>query len=93
MSAARDDENAREASPVASHAPASGVVRKDELDAELAGDAPPWSATRAYLARGEHAAWIEAHAARSRAFAEVLAALQNDDDERAEGASVRRPRR
>jgi hypothetical protein len=66
----------------ASSAPASGVVRKEDFDAELAGLTPSWTAVNAYLSRGEHRVWVEAHAARSPAFAEVLAALRNDHEER-----------
>ena len=79
-----------DAGPSHASSPVSGIVRKEELDAELAGDAPPWSAVRAYLARGEHRAWVEAHATRSRAFAEVLAALRNDAEDR--DAELRRRR-
>jgi hypothetical protein len=47
----------------------------------------------AYLARGEHQERVEGHAATSRAFAEVLAALRNDQEERAAHARRRsRPR-
>jgi hypothetical protein len=65
-----------------SPAPASGIVRRDELDAESSGGAPPWRVVHAYLARGEHRAWVEAHAHRSRAFAEVVEALRNDHEAR-----------
>jgi hypothetical protein len=58
-------------------APRSGVVRR-----EGAGDPPPWEVVSAYLARGEHRAWVEAHAEQSQAFAEVLAALRIDHEER-----------
>jgi hypothetical protein len=72
-------------SPPTPAAPAaSGIVRRDEFDAELAGETPPWEVVYAYLSRGEHHAWVEAHAERSRAFAEVLAALRNDHEERRE---------
>ena len=57
-------------------APASGVVRREDLDG-----APPWDVVRDYLEHGDHADWVEAHAQRSRAFADVLAALRNDRDE------------
>jgi hypothetical protein len=63
---------------------ASGIVRKDDFDGELAGEAPPWHVVYAYLSEGAHRAWVEAHAQRSRAFAEVLAALRNDHEERSE---------
>ncbi len=68
--------------------PVSGVVCKDELDAWEAADAPPWGVVRAYLDRGEQRAWVEGHAARSPAFAQVLAALRNDAEERDAGARV-----
>ena len=59
----------------------SGIVCKEELVPEPGG-APPWEVVLAYLSRGEHRAWVEGHAAESRAFAEVLAALRNDQEER-----------
>ena len=65
-----------------SPAPASGIVRRDELEAEASGDAPPWTVVHAYLTSGEHRAWVEAHAQRSRAFAEVVEALRNDHEAR-----------
>jgi hypothetical protein len=60
--------------------PASGIWRKEP---EGEGDVPSSAVVSAYLARGEHRAWVEAYAARSRAFAEVLAALRSDHEERA----------
>jgi len=66
----------------AAGSPASGVVRKEDADPEPGG-APPWAMLSAYLTRGEHGDRVEAHAARSRAFAEVLAALRHDQEERA----------
>jgi hypothetical protein len=63
--------------------PESGVV---PLGSSNPDEAPPWTVVHAYLTRGEHAAWVEAHAARSRAFADVLAALRNDAEERQERA-------
>jgi len=72
-------------SPPASTGPAaSGIVRKEDFDVELAGEAPPWHVVHAYLSGGEHRAWVEAYAQRSRAFAEVLTALRNDHEERRE---------
>lgn len=68
--------------------PASGVVRREELEAELYDVAPPWTVVHAYLARGEHHRWVEHYASRSRAFAEVLEALRNDHEERREGRTV-----
>ena len=62
----------------------SGIVLKEEFDAQLAGEAPPWHVVHAYLSEGHHRDWVEAHAQRSRAFAEVLTALRNDHDERRE---------
>ncbi|MFT3768867.1 MAG: hypothetical protein QM820_25775 [Minicystis sp.] len=43
---------------------------------------PPWSVVHAYLTSGAHRAWVEGHAARSPAFADVLEALRNDHEER-----------
>ena len=63
-------------------APASGIVRRDDFDAEAAGGTPPWAVVHAYLTSGEHRAWVEAHAQRSRAFAEVVEALRNDHEAR-----------
>jgi hypothetical protein len=80
-----------EAGKAASFAPASGIVRREDLEAELFGGAPPWAVVNAYLTRGEHCAWVEAHAARSRAFVDVLAALRNDQDERREALGVLLP--
>jgi hypothetical protein len=63
--------------------PSSGVVRREDLDDDP--DAPPpWTVVHAYLTRGEHSARVEAHAQRSRAFAEVLEALRNDHEARQE---------
>jgi hypothetical protein len=63
--------------------PASGIVRREDLEDDP--DAPPpWAVVQAYLTRGEHRARVEAHAQRSRAFAEVLEALRNDQEERQE---------
>jgi hypothetical protein len=79
---AEDPQGAAGPGKPGSAAPASGVVRRDELDAEASGEAPPWTVVHAYLTSGEHRAWIEAHAQRSRAFAEVLEALRNDHEAR-----------
>jgi hypothetical protein len=65
----------------------SGVVQKG-LAAELESP-PPWDVVHAYLTAGEHGAWVESFAARSRAFADVLAALRNDQVEREEEARPR----
>ena len=62
----------------------SGIVRKEDFDAQLAREAPPWHVVHAYLSEGQHREWVEAHARSSRAFAEVLAALRNDHEERRE---------
>jgi hypothetical protein len=70
--------------PEPSSALESGIVRKEDHEAEQEGGVPPWSVVNAYLCRGEHRAWVEGHAARSRAFADVIEALRNDRDERVE---------
>jgi hypothetical protein len=70
--------------------PESGVLPQGSVGADGVAGVPPFSVVLAYLARGEHAAWVEAHAARSRAFSDVLAAMRNDHDER---AAERRPKR
>jgi hypothetical protein len=67
------------------------VLKEGEVDDEV----PAWPVVAAYLARGEHRARVEAYAARSRAFAEVLAALRSDHEERAavrRGTVLRFPR-
>lgn len=74
--------------PIAS-AYESGVLIKDLAD--VPDRAPPWSIVEAYLSRGEHRYWVEGWAARSPAFADVLAALRNDHEER-EAPPPRRPR-
>ena len=74
-------EGAPPSDPADSHI--SGIVHKDGYDADPR-ETPPWEVVHAYLARGEHRAWVEGHAALSRAFADVLAALQNDQEERAQ---------
>jgi len=59
----------------------SGVISKglaDEIDRE-----PPWDIVQSYLTRGEHGFWVEAWAARSPAFRDVIDALRNDHEERA----------
>ncbi len=65
--------------------PRSGVIPRVPSSAEV----PPWTVVHAYLTHGEHAAWVEAHAAQSRAFADVLAALRHDIEERKERARGR----
>lgn len=63
----------------------SGVVPRglvfDDEGTAAQGGAPPWDVVNAYLTNGDHRLWVETHAARSPAFAEVLAALRNDRDE------------
>ena len=64
----------------------SGVLPKG-VSAQL-DRPPPWEIVQAYLATGQHRGWIEGFARRSPAFAEVLAALRNDAEERAEEKAV-----
>ena len=64
--------------------PESGVVRREDDGA----GAPPWHVVRDYLDHGAHAETVEAYAARSRAFADVLAALRNDEEEADEPMGV-----
>lgn len=47
-----------------------------------AGEHPPWSIVESYLTSGEHRELIEEHMRRSRAFADVIEALRNDEEER-----------
>ena len=71
----------------------SGVLPAG-MAAEIDPDrAPPWPIVEAYLTTGAHCGWVEGWAARSPAFAEVLAALQNDHEERAATEPRRRSRR
>ncbi len=64
----------------------SGVVPKSLLDEVLRAEAPewpegqdpPWAVVERYLADGSYRARIEAHAARSRPFRDVLRALLNE---------------
>jgi hypothetical protein len=60
----------------------SGVLPKG-LSAQL-DRPPPWDIVHAYLATGQHRAWVEGYASRAPSFAEVLAALRNDALERQE---------
>lgn len=62
----------------------SGVLPKG-LAAQL-DRPPPWDIVHTYLATGQHRAWVEGYAARFPPFAEVLAALRNDQAERDEEA-------
>jgi len=66
----------------------SGIVPRETADQMEPERAPPWAVMKAYLSTGEHHAWVEGWAARSPAFADVLAALRHDQDER---ASARAP--
>ncbi|APR80293.1 Hypothetical protein A7982_05640 [Minicystis rosea] len=61
----------------------------DQIDPDRA---PPWPIVHAYLTTGEHCLWVEGWAARSPAFAEVLAALRNDHEERTSAAKPVAPR-
>jgi hypothetical protein len=65
----------------------SGVVPRGLVFDEAPEETPPWDVVHAYLTRGEHRFWVEAHAARSVAFADVLAALRQDCAEVQEEAS------
>jgi hypothetical protein len=50
-----------------------------------AAEDPPWSIVERYLTSGEHREQIEEHMRRSRAFADVIEALRNDEEERDDG--------
>lgn len=60
----------------------SGVINKSLLEGVDLDRAPPWSVVDRYLATGEGRAWVEGFALRSPAFADVLEALRNDEEER-----------
>lgn len=62
----------------------SGVIPKDLTEQSAPEGAPPWPVVHAYLDSGAHRLWVEGWAARSPAFADVLAALRNDHEERAQ---------
>jgi hypothetical protein len=75
----------------------SGVVDKalverarriSDPDRWLAGEDPPWSIVERYLSSGEYREEIEEHKRRSRAFADVLEALRNDEEERDDGPEI-----
>jgi hypothetical protein len=60
----------------------SGVIEKDLPEQTAPDGAPPWPVVHAYLESGAHRLWVEGWATRSPAFADVLAALRNDHEER-----------
>jgi hypothetical protein len=64
------------------------VRRISDRDSWHAGEDPPWSIVERYLASGEHREEIEEHERRSRAFADVLEALRNDEEERDDGPEL-----
>lgn len=66
----------------------SVVPRGFSLGDHVPERAPPWSVVRDYLESGEHGAWVDAHAARSAAFADVLRALRHDWGEAKRGVVV-----
>jgi hypothetical protein len=87
MRTSRNDAQSRREEPakVGTHFD-SGVVPKALLDEVLKnetpdwpeGEDPPWTIVERYLSDGSHRARIEAHAARSRPFRDVLRALLNE---------------
>lgn len=58
------------------------VRRISDPDRWRVGEDPPWSIVERYLTTGEYSELIEEHARTSRAFADVLEALRNDEAER-----------
>jgi len=52
------------------------------------GEDPPWSIVERYLATGEYRELIEEHARTSRAFADVIEALRNDEEDHEEGVDL-----
>ena len=61
------------------------VRRISDPDPWRVGEDPPWSIVERYLTTGEYRELIEEHARSSRAFADVIEALRNDEEERDEG--------
>jgi hypothetical protein len=61
------------------------VRRISDPDPWRVGEDPPWSIVERYLTTGEYRELIEEHARTSRAFADVIEALRNDEEERDEG--------
>ena len=59
-----------------------GLAKIDELSRAIADFKKSGKKVYAYLESGEHRLWVEGWAARSPAFADVLAALRNDHEER-----------
>jgi hypothetical protein len=53
-------------------------LRRPDSDPWPEGEDPPWSVVERYLSDGSQGERIEAHAARSRAFRDVLRALRNE---------------
>lgn len=64
------------------------VRRISDPDPWRVGEDPPWSIVERYLATGEYRELIEEHARSSRAFADVLEALRNDEEERDDGPEL-----
>src|SRR5215510_3385046 len=63
------------------------VRRISDPDPWRVGEDPPWSIVERYLTTGEYRELIEEHARTSRAFADVIEALRNDEEERDDGPS------
>jgi hypothetical protein len=83
MSERRANEHEEEQAADAS-ALESGVLPKGFIEDRV----PPWDVVHAYLTRGEHRVWVETFASTSPAFADALAALRNDHEERSEPHGV-----
>jgi hypothetical protein len=80
----------------------SGVVPRQVLDEVRRMDRalfdggngrPSWVVVERYLLHGEHREWVEGYASESPSFADVLAALRNDHEERRTEAEARRSTR
>ncbi len=93
MSTGRHEEELEQDAPREPAALASGVVPRGMYDASGELCAPPWSVVRAFVLTGANHDWIAAYAERSPAFADVLEALANDHEERAEARRRSHPRR
>src|SRR6185369_2166699 len=61
--------------------PTSMVRRARHLEPWLPGEEPPWSVVEHYLTYGDDGAGIKDHARHSMAFAIVLEALRNQEED------------
>jgi hypothetical protein len=64
------------------------VRRISDPDPWRVGEDPPWSIVERYLTTGEYRELIEEHARNSRAFADVIEALRNDEEDHEESLDL-----